>query len=128
MIATYALLQNDGENKLIKAISSTIHTLRKDLKKLSVISLFTWFWNNDSYKSQMSSNLQKYIYLIIYLKKFISFKQNVLFEMLSSFCVSCSKCKTMHCSQLKWFSVTIFFGSLSFIQFWIRICDFPARS
>lgn len=36
--------------------------------------------------------------------KFISFKENVLFEM-SPFYAAWSTCKTMHCSQLQWFSV-----------------------
>lgn len=58
--------------------------------------------------------------------KFISLKENVLFEM-SPFYAVWSTCKAMHCSQFQRFSVTIFFGSLSFIQLWIRIHDFPAK-
>lgn len=73
------------------------------------------------------SNLRECIHLI-FLKKLISSRQNVLFVMFSSFHVAWSKCKIMHCSQLKMFSVTIFFQSLPFMQFWIRIHNFPARS
>lgn len=80
-------------------------------------------------KVKCQSNLQEYLCSIFFvLFKLISFKQTVLFVVSSSFHAAWSKRKIMHCSQLKMFSVTIFFQSLPFTQFWIRIHNFPARS